>query len=247
MLLQFQVLGFMLLQEASSPAISFDVRSMLHQMSWLAIAVVVALFIMSAWSIGVMIDRAIAFNGARNQSRQFAPAVAGALREGKLDEAIKIADRFGKSHLAKVVVAGLQEFRAHQMSSEISGEEIDASKRALERAEAIVHAELKRGISTLATIGSTSPFVGLFGTVIGIINAFKGISSEKSVGLGAVAGGISEALVTTAVGLFVAIPAVWMYNYFTNRVEAFDVEMGNSSSELVDYFLKRSQRAAARQ
>jgi biopolymer transport protein ExbB/biopolymer transport protein TolQ len=245
MLLQVKVVGFMLLQEAS-PAINFDVRSMVHQMSWLAIAVVVALFIMSAWSIGVMIDRVIAFNGARNQSRQFAPQVAGALREGKLDEAIKIADRYGKSHLAKVVVAGLQEFRAHQMSSEISGEEIEASKRALERAEAIVHAELKRGISTLATIGSTSPFVGLFGTVIGIINAFRGISSEKSVGLGAVAGGISEALVTTAVGLFVAIPAVWMYNYFTNRVEAFDVEMGNSSSELVDYFLKRTQSAAAK-
>ena len=150
-----------------------------------------------------------------------------------------------KSHLAKVVVAGLQEFRAHQLSSDISGEEIEASRRALERAEAIVHAELKRGISSLATIGSTAPFVGLFGTVVGIINAFKGISTEKSTGLGAVAGGISEALVTTAVGLFVAIPAVWMYNYFTNRVEAFDVEMGNSSSELIDYFLKRSQRASA--
>jgi biopolymer transport protein ExbB len=244
MLLQFQLLGFMLLQEAS-PAISFDVRSMLHQMSWLAIAVVAALFIMSAWSIGVMIDRAIAFSAARKQSREFAPAVAGALRAKNLDDAIKIADRFGKSHLAKVVVAGLQEFKAHRDSAEISGEEIEASKRALERAEAIVHAELKRGISTLATIGSTSPFVGLFGTVIGIINAFKGISSEKSVGLGAVAGGISEALVTTAVGLFVAIPAVWMYNYFTNRVEAFDVEMGNSSSELIDYFLKRTQRGAS--
>ena len=109
-----------------------------------------------------------------------------------------------------------------------------------------MHAELKRGVSTLATIGSTGPFVGLFGTVIGIINAFKGISTEKSTGLGAVAGGISEALVTTAVGLFVAIPAVWMYNYFTNRVEAFDVEMGNSSSELIDYFLKRSQKVARR-
>ena len=156
--------------------------------------------------------------------------MAGALREGKLDEAIKIADRFSKSHLAKVVVAGLQEFRAHQMSSDISGEEIQASKRALERAEAIVHAELKRGVSTLATVGSTGPFVGLFGTVLGIINAFKGISTEKSTGLGAVAGGISEALVTTAVGLFVAVPAVWMYNYFSNRIEAFDVEMGNSSS-----------------
>src|SRR5690348_17178293 len=244
MVLQLQVWAFMLLQEAQ-PAISFDPRAMWGQMSWLARIVVIILFIMSAWSIGVMIDRLIAYNGARGQSRQFAPAVAGALREGKLDEAIKIADRYSKSHLAKVVVAGLQEFRAHQMSSDISGEEIEASRRALERAEAIVHAELKRGISSLATIGSTAPFVGLFGTVVGIINAFKGISSEKSTGLGAVAGGISEALVTTAVGLFVAIPAVWMYNYFSGRIEAFDVEMGNSSSELVDYFLKRTQKASA--
>jgi biopolymer transport protein ExbB/biopolymer transport protein TolQ len=218
---------------------------MWDSMTWPARFIVFVLFVMSAWSIGVMIDRAIAFNGARNQSRQFAPAVAGALREGKLDEAIKIADRYSKSHLAKVVVAGLQEFRAHQLSSDISGEEIEASRRALERAEAIVHAELKRGISALATIGSSAPFVGLTGTVLGIINAFRGISSEKSTGLGAVAGGISEALVTTLIGLLVAIPAVWAFNYFTNRVEAFDVEMGNSSSELIDYFLKRSQRASA--
>jgi biopolymer transport protein ExbB len=245
MVLQLQVWALMLLQEAAAP-VSFDPRAMWNQMGWPARLVVVTLFIMSAWSIGVMIDRLIAYNGARKQSRQFAPAVAGALREGKLDEAIKIADRFSKSHLAKVVVAGLQEFRAHQLSSEISGEEIEASRRALERAEAIVHAELKRGISSLATIGSTAPFVGLFGTVLGIINAFKGISTEKSTGLGAVAGGISEALVTTAVGLFVAIPAVMMFNYFTNRVEAFDVEMGNSSSELIDYFLKRAQRTTTK-
>ena len=244
MVLQLQVWGFMLLQEAAAQS-TFDLRGMWSSMTWPARIIVIVLFVMSAWSIGVMIDRVIAFNGARNQSRQFAPAVAGALREGKLDEAIKIADRYSKSHLAKVVVAGLQEFRAHQLSSDISGEEIEASKRALERAEAIVHAELKRGISALATIGSSAPFVGLTGTVLGIINAFKGISTEKSTGLGAVAGGISEALVTTAVGLFVAIPAVWAFNYFTNRVEAFDVEMGNSSSELIDYFLKRSQRANA--
>jgi biopolymer transport protein ExbB/biopolymer transport protein TolQ len=243
MVLQLQVWAMMLLQEGG--AISFDLRSMWAQMGILAKAVVIILFIMSAWSIGIMIDRAIAYSGARGQSRQFAPAVAGALREGKLDEAIKIADRYGKSHLAKVVVAGLQEFRAHQMSKEISGEEIEASKRALERAEGIVHAELKKGVSSLATIGSTAPFVGLFGTVVGIINAFKGISSEKSTGLGAVAGGISEALVTTAFGLLVAIPAVWAYNYFTGRIDAFDVEMGNSSSELIDYFLKRTQQRAS--
>jgi len=192
----------------------------------------------------VMIDRYIAFNAARKQSRQYAPAVAGALREGKLDEAIKVSERYKKSHLAKVVVAGLQEFHAHQMSSEIPGETIESSKRALERAQAITHAELNRGLSGLATIGSTAPFVGLFGTVVGIINAFQGISTEKSTGLGAVAGGISEALVATAIGLFVAIPAVWMFNYFNSKVEAFDVEMDNSSSELIDYFLKRTQRAA---
>ena len=244
MVLQMQAWAFMLLQEGGG-GIAFDPVAMWSQMGWLARIIVLLLFFMSAWSIGVMIDRAIAFSAARTQSRAFAPAVAGALREGKLDEAIKIGDRFGKSHLAKVVVAGLQEFRAHEISSEISGEKIEASKRALERSEAIVHAEMKKGVSTLATIGSTGPFVGLLGTVVGIINAFKGISTEKSTGLGAVAGGISEALVTTAVGLFVALPAVWAYNYFTGRIEAFDVEMGNSSSELVDYFLKRTQKANA--
>jgi len=222
--------------------VAFDPMSMWNQMGIPAKLVVVALFAMSAWSIGVMIDRWIAFSAARKQSRMFAPAVAGALREGKLDEAVHIAERHKKSHLAKVVVAGLQEFQAHQDSSDIPGEEIEASKRALERAEAIVHAELKRGMGTLATIGSTAPFVGLFGTVVGIVNAFHGIAAEKQTGLAAVAGGISEALLTTAIGLFVAVPAVWMYNAFSGRIEAFDIEMDNSSSELIDYFLKRSQR-----
>src|SRR5881296_2609677 len=213
--------------------------SLWQHMGFLAKAVVVILFIMSAWSIGVMIDRYIAFNAARKQSRAFAPAVAGALREGKIEEAIRIAERNKKSHLAKVVTSGLMEFRAHQDSSDIPGETIEASKRALERTEAIVHAELKRGLGGLATIGSTAPFVGLFGTVVGILNAFTGISREKATGLAAVAGGIAEALVTTAIGLLVAIPAVMMFNYLTGRVEAFDVEMDNSSSELIDYFLKR--------
>ena len=222
-------------QEA--PGIGWDPISIWKQMGLLAKLVVIVLFIMSGWSIGIMIDRAMAYSAARKQSRMFAPAVAGALREGKIDEAIKVAERNKKSHLAKVVTAGLQEFRVSGTSAE--GEQIEASRRALERAEAIVHAELKRGLGGLATIGSTAPFVGLFGTVVGIINAFRGISESKATGLGAVAGGISEALATTAIGLFVAIPAVWMFNYFTNRVEAFDVEMDNSSSELIDYFLKQ--------
>src|SRR6202011_489510 len=166
-----------LLQEQS---VQWDPLSLWRQMGIIAKAVVVILFIMSGWSIGVMIDRWMAFNAARKQSRAFAPAVAGALRDGKIDEAIKVAEPNKKSHLAKVVTAGLMEFRAHQESGEIPGETIEASKRALERTEAIVHAELKRGLSGLATIGSTAPFVGLFGTVMGILNAFKGISEQKA-------------------------------------------------------------------
>ncbi len=234
-------LGLWLFQEAAETP-GFDPISMWRSMGWPARSVVILLFIMSAWSIGVMIDRWIAFGSARKQSRIFAPAVAGALKDGKIDEAISIAEQNKRSHLAKVVTAGLQEFQAHQVSAEIPGETIEASKRALERAAAIVHAELKRGVSSLATIGSTAPFVGLFGTVLGIIHAFQGISSAKSTGLAAVAGGIAEALVTTAIGLFVAIPAVWIYNYFTSKIEAFDVEMDNSSSELIDYFIKRTSR-----
>src|ERR1700757_2947577 len=220
-------------------AVGWDLVSLLKSVGILVKIVVIILVIMSGWSIGVMIDRWMAFSAARKQSRAFAPAVAGALRDGKIDEAIKVAERNKRSHLAKVVTAGLMEFRAHQDSSDIPGETIEASKSALERTEAIVHAELKRGLGGLATIGSTAPFVGLFGTVMGILNAFKGISQEKATGLAAVAGGIAEALVTTAMGLLVAIPAVMMFNYLTGRVEAFDVEMDNSSSELVDYFLKR--------
>ncbi len=221
--------------------VGFSVPDLWHNMGNLARGVVVVLFIMSIWSLAVMIDRWLYFAAARKQSREFAPRVAGALREGKLDEAVKVADRNKKSHLAEVVTAGLQEFR-NSSGGSVGPEQIEASKRALDRAEAIVHAKLKRGLGGLATIGATAPFVGLFGTVAGILKAFQEIATMKTPGIGAVASGISEALVTTAFGLLVAVPAVWMFNYFTNKVESFDVEMDNSSSELIDYFIKQSRR-----
>jgi biopolymer transport protein ExbB len=239
MLVKTPMAAFVLFQSANSPA-RMDLMEMWTHMGWPARSVAIILLGMSAWSLGVMMDRWLAFQAARKQSRQFAPIVAGALREGKLDEAIRVAERNKKSHLAKVVNAGLQEFRAHEQSTEIPGDKIEASRRALDRASAIVHAELERGLSGLATIGSTAPFVGLLGTVIGIIDAFREIQGQNATGVSAVAGGISEALVTTALGLTVAIPAVMMFNYFTTKIRAFDVEMDNSSSELVDYFLKRS-------
>ena len=229
-------LGFFQEQQA----VGFSPVDLWNNMGWLARGVVFVLFIMSIWSLAVIIDRYLYFAAARKQSREFAPRVAGALKEGKLDEAVKVADRNKKSHLAEVVTAGLQEFRSSQGVA--TEETIASSGRALERAEAIVHAKLKRGLSVLATIGATAPFVGLFGTVVGILNAFQQIATQKTSGIGAVAGGISEALVTTAFGLLVAIPAVMAFNYFTGRVEAFDVEMDNSSSELIDYFIKQSHK-----
>ena len=218
----------------------FSLLGLLGNMGWPARIIAFILFVMSIWSLAVMIDRYLYFSAARKQSREFAPKVAGALKDSKLEEAIKIADRSKKSHLAEVVTAGLQEFKS--TGGAVNEETIESSKRALERAEAIVHAKLKRGLGVLATIGSTAPFVGLLGTVIGILNAFQQIATQKTSGIGAVAGGISEALVTTAFGLLVAIPAVMAFNYFTGRVEAFDVEMDNSSSELVDYFIKQSHK-----
>jgi len=228
------VFGVLLLQHAGQ----WDLVNIFKAMGGLARVVVLVLFILSIYSFGVMIDRALMYSAARKQSRIFVQQVAGALRDGKLDEAISIAERNKKSHIAKVVATGLSEFQS--ASNQVSDSEvIEAAKRGLERSVAIVHAEMKRGLSALATIASTAPFVGLFGTVVGIINAFKGIEAEKATGLSAVAGGIAEALITTAFGLLVAVPAVWAYNYFTNKVEAFDVEMDNSSMELINYFLLR--------
>jgi biopolymer transport protein ExbB/biopolymer transport protein TolQ len=231
------MVGLLLLQEGGGP-VNWDLRSMWGTMDYPARTVVIILLIMSAWSFGIMIDRALMYSAARKQSRVFVQQVAGALKDNKLDEAISIAERNRKSHIAKVVATGLTEFQA--ASAQVADEEvIEAAKRGLERSVAIVHAEMKRGLSGLATIGATAPFVGLFGTVMGIIGAFKGIAAQHASGLSAVAGGIAEALVTTAFGLLVAVPAVWAYNYFTNKVEAFDVEMDNSSMELVNYFITR--------
>ncbi len=230
-----------ILAEAGEQAQVFDFSPMgiWRAMGWVARVVLIILLIMSMWSIAIMVERYLTFSAARSQSREFAPKVAASLRNQKLDEAITLSDKYKKSHLAMVVNAGLQEFRANQLSGDISSDVIDGSKRALQRATAIKVAEFKRGLSGLATIGSTAPFVGLFGTVFGIINAFVGMREAESAGISAVAGGIAEALVTTAVGLAVAVPAVWLFNYFVSKVDNFVVEMDNSSAELLDFFLRQ--------
>ena len=202
------------------------------------------LVVMSMASVGVFFERLFTFMQATNQSKLFAPQVAKHLKDGKLKEAISVSQSkdYRYSHLGKVVLAGLQEYQFQQDSGVALNKDdvVDSVHRAIQRAAALTSSDLKRGMGILATIGSTAVFVGLLATTLGVINAFQGIAATGSGGLGAVSGGISEALVGTAIGLFVAIPAVWFFNYLTGRLEYFAVEMDNSSSELVDYFIKKS-------
>jgi biopolymer transport protein ExbB len=221
-----------------------DLWHMWEQMGFVARAVAFILVGMSMISFGVAIERYYTFYQARKQSKLYAPQVAKHLKEGRLKDALAVSQskQYQYSHLAKVVLAGLQEYQFQQESGGAidRGDMVDTVRRAIQRATALTSNDLKKGIPSLATIGATAPFVGLLGTVVGVINAFAGIGAAGSAGLAAVSAGISEALIETALGLVVAIPAVWLYNYFTGRLEYFNVEMDNSSSELVDYFIKKT-------
>ena len=221
-----------------------DLLELWDQMGLLVKLLMGVLAFMSMWSVGVFFERVFTFSQAKSQSKLFAPQVAKHLKDSKLKDGIAVSQskNYRYSHLAKVVLAGLQEYQFQQDTGvQLTKDDVvDSVRRAIQRAAALTSADLKKGMGSLATIGSTAVFVGLLATTLGVINAFQGIAQTGSGGLGAVSGGISEALVGTAVGLVVAIPAVWFYNYLTQRIEYFNVEMDNSSSELVDYFIKKS-------
>jgi biopolymer transport protein ExbB/biopolymer transport protein TolQ len=221
---------------------SFDPIHLWNTMTPIAQGVVVLLLIMSIYSLTVAFERFLYYRKARNQSVAYAKLVTGYLKQDKLQEAIDASKKFKNSHVARVLSAGLYEF-SHDIKSggaSLKGHDmIEAAERAIERETLVTTADMKKGLSGLATIGTTAPFIGLFGTVIGIINAFRGMALTGSGGIAAVSAGIAEALVTTALGLFVAIPAVWMFNIFMNNIERFQVEMSNASNELIDYFIKR--------
>ncbi len=221
-----------------------NLLEMWQSMGVVAKGIGVILIIMSIWSFGVAIERIYTYTQAKKQSKLYAPQVARHLKEGRLKDAISVSSskNYRYSHLAKVVLAGLQEYQFQQEAGGQLGREdlVDTVRRAIQRAAALTANDLKKGVAALATIGATAPFVGLLGTVVGIITAFQGIAATGSGGIGAVSAGIAEALIETALGLTVAIPAVWFYNYLSLRIDYFQVEMDNSSSELVDYFIKKT-------
>jgi biopolymer transport protein ExbB/TolQ len=209
-------------------------------------AVILLLVGLSIYSLSIMFEKFTSYRAARSESLEFLPAVTRCLKSDKLQEAVDTTTRYKKSHIAKVMHAGLLEIH-NQKGAPGAYDTTEAVQRSLDMASALTAAEMKKGLGGLATIGSTAPFIGLFGTVVGIVNAFTGMATTGSGGLAAVSAGIAEALITTAFGLLVAIPAVMAFNYFTNRLERFQIEMTNSSAELIDFYLKKqgSGRAAS--
>jgi len=221
---------------------SFDLLEIWSHMGPAAKLINGVMVIMSIYSLSVMIERWLTYQKAKGQSRGYSVRIAKELKAGNIEAAIKVSkDKDVKnSHLAKVLLAGLQEiqFQTEEGSAD-KDITMEAAHRAIQRATAIGMMDLRRNLSGLATIGATAPFVGLLGTVLGIITAFRGMALTGSGGIGAVSAGIAEALIATALGLFVAIPAVWAFNYLTNRADGFGVEMDNGASELIDFMARR--------
>jgi biopolymer transport protein ExbB/biopolymer transport protein TolQ len=221
---------------------SFDLLEIWSHMGPAAKLINGVMAIMSVYSLSIMIERWLTYQKAKGQSRSYSVRIAKELKAGNIDSAIKVSkDKDVKnSHLAKVLLAGLQEvqFQSEEGSAD-KDVTMEAAHRAIQRATAISMMDLRRNLSGLATVGATAPFVGLLGTVLGIITAFRGMALTGSGGIGAVSAGIAEALIATAFGLFVAIPAVWAFNYLTNRADGFGVEMDNGASELIDFMARR--------
>jgi biopolymer transport protein ExbB/TolQ len=219
----------------------FGLIEMWQAMGPVAKGVTFLLIALSIISLYLFVERQLVFRRARSKSKQLAPKLADLLKKGQVKEALTLSTKKENkgSHLARVTAAGIQEFLEGKEANLSIEEQIGTAQRGCERASTIFNQELKRGLSTLATIATSAPFIGLFGTISGIINAFRGMALTGSGGIGAVASGIAEALVTTAFGIGVAIIALWCYNSLNTKIEVYDAEMSNTSSQIVDFFIRK--------
>ena len=224
----------------------FTLVGLWNEMGFTARAVVVVLIVMSLYALAIAGDRLLTFRKGRKQSRGYVEALAPLVEAaGRLREAVGLEKRFVGSPVAKVIGAGLHEYargldKPAGAATPASFDVAEIVNRAMERSKERELANLRRGMPVLATVASSAPFVGLFGTVGGIITAFQKLSdpTKGGGGIGTVSAGIAEALITTAVGLGVAIIAVWFYNYFTARLDDLTIDIDETASELVDTILR---------
>jgi biopolymer transport protein ExbB/TolQ len=221
----------------------FGLIEMWQQMGMVARAVSIILIGLSIVSLYLFIERLMTFSRAKKRSQEVAPKLADLLKAGNMRDALSLASKKDNkaSHLARVTAAGIQEFMEGKEARLSMEQQVETATRGCERAATMYEMELKKGLPILATIATSAPFIGLFGTISGIINAFRGMALTGSGGIGAVAGGISEALVTTAFGIGVAIIALWCFNTLNSRIEIYVAEMTNTTSQVVDFFIRSSE------
>lgn len=223
----------------------FSITEMWQHMGTPAIIVAIVLLTMGMASLTVFIERVITLRRSRAASRKLAKAIGADIEAGKFDSVIAAAEKHQRSHLARVIHSGLTTFRHAEQTADISGlTPVDRTQRHMERFMEEIGTDLRRGLSVLASVGSTAPFVGLLGTVVGIISAFQGIAATGSGGLSSVSAGISEALIETALGLTVAIPAVLAFNYLSTEVAREELGLNHASSQLLDTIEDWAERLA---
>jgi len=196
-----------------------------NQMGNFAKGIVFVLALMSIWSLSIAIKKWWDLRQAQGETRKFAPEFSQFLEEDNLAEAVTLADKYKKSHVARVLGGALTEIRPLIQDGSVTVADINSAERAVER-------------GVLATVGATAPFVGLLGTTMGIVNSFAAMAASGSGGLASISSGVSEALITTAFGLIVAIPAVWLFNYFQIKIDNLTAEMTYTSKEMIDYMIK---------
>jgi biopolymer transport protein ExbB len=225
---------------------SFNLVHIFQTMSPLSKGIFGALLVMAVLCIGITVERWLAFRRSANESRLFAKAASPLIDEWKLEELETLAGKYPGSALARMFLYTVQRYIRAFEGLEGALSPVELARNESERRKEQLAAELRRGLSIVATVGSIAPFVGLLGTVVGIIAAFQGIGASGSGGIAAVSAGIAEALVETAFGLMVAIPAVVLYNYLTGRVAGIELALGRSVGELLDEMETRDGAPAAR-
>ena len=240
--------NLVLTQAAEAQKLDFSLKGMVSSLEGFGIVVAAVLGVMSVFSLGVVAERIFMYARAASASRRFAEALPELLKSGQFEAAIELAKTEKAGHLPRVLGLAISEYKhgiealAHRGPKDVGNFDIiEACNRAIDRSSLRTVNELRRGLGSLATIGSTAPFVGLLGTVWGIIKAFQKMALEGGGGLGTVSGAIAEALINTAFGLLVAIPAVMFFNYLTNKVEDMQVDITDASTELVDFFIKEAR------
>jgi biopolymer transport protein ExbB/biopolymer transport protein TolQ len=214
-------------------------------MGYFAKTIASILILMSILSLSVAAAKLIRFRRMTKATRTFAPQFSAALEADNIPEALALTEQYQKSHVARVLGESLREVAPLLDNPHAAGAAITSAERSVEREQILLANELKSGLGLLATIGSTAPFVGLLGTTMGIVNAFTGMATAGG-GMEAISAGVAEALITTAVGLIVAIPAVWLYNYFSARLDTLFSELAYAGREMVDWMMTREANRTLR-